>query len=121
MLDSIGGVSNNILFRVRVRVRVTVRLAVYRQSVGEKPLETYDQYFFPQLNTCGYSPHVTPSLTRGWVCRLQLLLVLARAVILGSESRGTHDYILLSQIRDCLSLVDQVPVLISPRIWVARL
>jgi hypothetical protein len=34
------------------------------------------------------------------VCRLQLLLVLASAVILGSESRGTRDHILLSQIRD---------------------
>jgi hypothetical protein len=31
---------------------------------------------------------------------LQLLLTLASAVILGSESRGTSDHILLSQIRD---------------------
>jgi hypothetical protein len=33
---------------VRVRVRVTLRLEVYRQSVrlGAKPLETHDQYFF---------------------------------------------------------------------------
>jgi hypothetical protein len=34
------------------------------------------------------------------VCRLQLLLALASAVILGSESRGTRDHILLFQIRD---------------------
>jgi hypothetical protein len=40
------------------------------------------------------------SLTRGWVCRLQLLLALASPVILGSESRGTRDHILLSQIWD---------------------
>jgi hypothetical protein len=40
------------------------------------------------------------SLTRGRVCRLQLLLALSSAVILGSESRGTRDHILLSQIRD---------------------
>jgi hypothetical protein len=40
------------------------------------------------------------SLTRGRVCRLQLLLVLASAVILRSESPRTHDHILLSQIRD---------------------
>jgi hypothetical protein len=33
---------------------------------------------------------------RGWVCSLELLLVLASAVILRSESRETHDYILLS-------------------------
>jgi hypothetical protein len=35
---------------------------------------------------------------------MQLLLVLASAVILGSESRGTHDDILLSQIRDSSNL-----------------
>jgi hypothetical protein len=33
------------------------------------------------------------------VCRLQLLLVLASAVILRSESLGTRDHILLSQIQ----------------------
>jgi hypothetical protein len=93
----------NSRIRVRVRVRVTLLLAVYPQSVrlGARPLETHDQYFF-QLNTCDYSIYVTFSLTRGWVCRLQLLLVLASAVILMSESRGTHGHILLSQIRDFL-------------------
>jgi hypothetical protein len=30
--------------------------------------------FIFQLNTCGYSPYITSSLKRGWVCRLQLLL-----------------------------------------------
>jgi hypothetical protein len=40
------------------------------------------------------------SLTRERVCGLQLLLVLASAVILGSEPCGTRDHILLSQIRD---------------------
>jgi hypothetical protein len=39
-------------------------------------------------------------LTRGPVCRLQLLLVRASTVIHGSESRGTRDHILLSEIRD---------------------
>jgi hypothetical protein len=34
------------------------------------------------------------------VCRLELLLALASAVILGSEPRGTRDHILLSQIWD---------------------
>jgi hypothetical protein len=47
---------------------------------------------------------------RWWVCRLQLLLTLASAVILGSESRGTHDHILLSQIRDSPNLEGQDPV-----------
>jgi hypothetical protein len=50
-----------------------------------------------QLNTCGCSHHIISTLTRGWICRLQLLLVLASAVTLGSESGGTHDHILLSQ------------------------
>jgi hypothetical protein len=36
-------------------------------------------------------------LTRGRVCRLQLLLALASAVIFGSESLATRDHILLSQ------------------------
>jgi hypothetical protein len=76
----------------RVRVRVTLRLAVYRQSVclGDKPLKTHDQQFFSQLNTRGHSPHVTSSLMRGWVYHLQLLLALASAVILRSASSGTH-------------------------------
>jgi hypothetical protein len=41
-----------------------------------------------------------PSLTGGPVCRLQLLLAHTSAVILGAESRGTRDHILLSQIWD---------------------
>jgi hypothetical protein len=55
----------SILILARVRVRVNLRLAVYRQSVhlDAKPLETHNQHFF-QLNTCGYSPYVTSSLTR---------------------------------------------------------
>jgi hypothetical protein len=73
------------------------------------------EYFFFQMNTCGYSPYVTSSLTRGWVCRLQLLLALASAIILKSESRGTRDYILLSQIRESPILEGQVPVFISLR------
>jgi hypothetical protein len=40
------------------------------------------------------------SLTRGRVCRLQLLLALASAVIFWSESRRTRGHILLSQILD---------------------
>jgi hypothetical protein len=52
---------------------------------------------------------------------LQLLLVLASAVILGSESRGTYDHILLSQIRDFPNLEDQVPVFVSSRNRVVQL
>jgi hypothetical protein len=64
---------------------------------------------FVQLNPC-----VTSSLTREWVSRLQLLLVLASAVILGSESRGTYDHVLLFQIRNSPNLEGQIPVFISP-------
>jgi hypothetical protein len=73
------------------------------------------------MNPCSHSPYVTSSLRRGRVCRLRLLLVLESAVILRSESRGTHHHILLSLIRDPPNLEGQVPVFISPRNWVARL
>jgi hypothetical protein len=45
---------------------------------------------------------------------------LASAVILRSDSRGTHDHILLSQIRDSPNLEGQAPVFISPRNRVAQ-
>jgi hypothetical protein len=65
----------------------------------QAPWDSRTDFFF-QLSTCGHSPYVTSSLTRGWVCRLQLLLVLSSAFIPRPESRRTHDHILLSQIRD---------------------
>jgi hypothetical protein len=101
-----------------IGVRVTLRLAVYLQTVhlGDKPLETHDQHFF-QLNICG----LTSSLKRGWVCRLQSLVVLASPVILGYKSRATHDHILLSQIPDSPNLEGQFPVFISPSDRVAQL
>jgi hypothetical protein len=89
--------------------------------LATSPLGLMTSNFIFQLNTCGYSPHVTSSLTRSWVCPLQLLLVLASAVILMSEPRGSHDHILLSQIRDSPNLEDLVPIFISPRNKVARL
>jgi hypothetical protein len=62
------------------------------------PIWAYDQIFIPvrnteyvgQLRVCWYG---ALSLTRGRVCRLQLLLALASAVILGFESLGTRDHI----------------------------
>jgi hypothetical protein len=61
------------------------------------PSGAYDQIFITvrHLWVCWYG---ALSLTRGRVCHLQLLLALASAVILGSESRGIRDHILLSQI-----------------------
>jgi hypothetical protein len=60
--------------------------------VGEVPFLV--EIFFGQLSVCYF---VAPSLTRGRVCNLLLLLVLVSAVPFGSESRGTQDHILLSQ------------------------
>jgi hypothetical protein len=107
----------------KVRVRVTLRLPVYRQSfrLGYKPLETHDQQILFQLNTYSYNPYVTSFLTKGWICHLQLLLALASAVILRSESRETDDHILHSQIRDIPNLQGHVPVFVSSRKRVARL
>jgi hypothetical protein len=50
-----------------------------------------------------------------------MLLVLDGAIFLGSESHGTHDHILISQIRDFPNLEDQVPVLILSTNRVAQL
>jgi hypothetical protein len=64
------------LKKLSLKVEVTLRLAVYRQSVrlGTKPLETHDQRFFFQLNPCGRSPYVTSSLTRRLDCLLRICL-----------------------------------------------
>jgi hypothetical protein len=40
-------------------------------------------------------------------------MLFASAVILGSGSRGAHDHILVSQIRDSPNLEGQVPIFIS--------
>jgi hypothetical protein len=42
------------------------------------PLKLKARICFSQMNTCGHSPYITSSLTRGRVSHLQLLLVLAR-------------------------------------------
>jgi hypothetical protein len=57
----------------------SLRLTVYRQSFRLGDLRLTTSNFIFQLITCGYSPYVTSSLTRGCVCRLQLLLGLASA------------------------------------------
>jgi hypothetical protein len=63
------------------------------------PSGTYDNIFITvrQLLVCWCG---ALSLTRGRVCRLQLILALASADIFGSDSHGTRDHNLLSQIRD---------------------
>jgi hypothetical protein len=81
--------TSRLLFYTRSRLglglilRPTVSRPVY---LGIKhPSEAYDQIFITvrQLRVCCGAL----SLTRGWVCRLQLLLALASAVILPWDSR----------------------------------
>jgi hypothetical protein len=83
---------------------------------NKTPHSAYTQNYFCVL--CAY---ITSSPTRGRVYHLQLLLVLASAVTLRSESRRTHDHIFLSQIRDSLHLEGQVSVFIPPRKRVVQL
>jgi hypothetical protein len=77
----------------------------YSHSWCQARIRARDQFFFlveifiRQLRVCYF---ITPSLTRGRACNLQLLLVLASAVPLGFESRGTTDHILLSQFLSLL-------------------
>jgi hypothetical protein len=84
------------------------------------PSGAHDQIFISvrQLWICWCR---APSLTRGRVCRLLLLLALASAVVFRSECRGTHDHILLFQIWDSSNLEGQVSIFISPRNRVTQL
>jgi hypothetical protein len=93
----------------------------YHFVLATSPLRLRTSNIFFQINICGHRPYVTSSLTRGWVCHLQLLLALASAVIVGSESSRTDDHILLSQTRDFPNLDIQVPIFIFPRSRVARI
>jgi hypothetical protein len=74
---------------------------------GDKPLETNYHNIIFQLNTRGYDPYVTSSVTIRWVCRLQFLLGLVRTVIFRPH--------LPSRIGDSPNLGGQVSLFISPR------
>jgi hypothetical protein len=83
--------------------KVTLRLTVSQSaslSWNKAPVwGLRPNFYYCQLRVCWCG---ALSLTRERVCRLQLLLALARAVILWSEPLWTRDHILLSQIWDFL-------------------
>jgi hypothetical protein len=97
---------------LKSKLLCNLRFTANQFVLAPSPL-TLTAIFYFQLNPCVHSPYVTSSLTREWICRLQLLLALANTVNLGSVSRGTHVHILLSQIRDSPNMEGQVPVFIS--------
>jgi hypothetical protein len=80
-------------------LRYDWRFTAHQFVLATSPLRLTTSNFIFKLNTCSCSPYLTSSLTRGWVWRLQLLLILASTVILRSESRGTNEHILQAQIR----------------------
>jgi hypothetical protein len=92
----ISGHQHQIKVKVILRPTVSwpVRLGVRHPSGTRDQFFLLLEIFFRQLRVCYF---VAPSLMRGRVCNLLLLLVLASAVPLGSESRGTQDHIVLPQ------------------------
>jgi hypothetical protein len=83
------------------QVKVTLRLTVSQSaSLGVEPHLGLMTRYLLLLDSYGLCFCGTPSLTRGRVCLFYMLLALASAIFLGSESLGTRDHILLSQIWD---------------------
>jgi hypothetical protein len=74
-------------------------------------------FYFCQFRVCWDG---APSLTRGRICRLQLLLALA-SIVITSESRRTLVLTFYCQIPDSPNLEGQIPVFISPKNRVVQL
>jgi hypothetical protein len=105
------------LTATQVIVKVMLQTTVSQPGcLGVKPPSGVQDQIFVTVEVLWVCWCGEPSVTRGHVCCLQLLLALARTVIFGFESCGTHDHILLSQIQESRRLEGQVPVFISPRL-----
>jgi hypothetical protein len=83
-----------------IKVKVILRLTVSQSvSLGVEPhlgpMTRFITVWQLRSSFCG-----APSLTRGRVCLLYMLMALDSAIFFGSQSRGTRDHILLSQIWD---------------------
>jgi hypothetical protein len=65
------------------------RLTANQFVLASRSLRLTTSDFIFQLKPCCFRPYVTSSMTRGWMCRLQLLLGLASSVILLSQIRGS--------------------------------
>jgi hypothetical protein len=99
--------------------KITLRPAIYSQSVclEDKSLETHEQFFLTEH--CGHSSYVTFS---DEVMDLPFTIAAGpRQRILRYEYYGTHDHILLSLIRNSPNLGGQVPLFIFPRNRVIQL
>jgi hypothetical protein len=89
--------------------------------LATSPLWLTTGSFLLQLNICFHSPYITSSLTRGWVCNIQLLLALASALILKSDSRRTRDHMnYWSKVKVTLRLTvgQSVSLGVEPQIFI---
>jgi hypothetical protein len=66
----------------------------------------YDQISITRMTITVFISFGAPSLTRGRVCLLYMLLDLASAIFLWSEPLWSRDHILLSHIRDFVASYD---------------
>jgi hypothetical protein len=94
-----------------------LRFTASQFVLATSPLRLTTSNFIFQLNTCGYSPYVTPSLTRGGVVSF---------TIASGPRQRSHSQVVITFY--CLrfetpppNLEGQVPVFISPRNRVAWL
>jgi hypothetical protein len=110
-LNSTSIVEVEIEVKLRPTISRPVRLGVRHPSGTRDQFLFLLEIFFRQLRVY----FVVPSLTRGRDCNLLLILVFARAVPLGCESRATLDHIILSQF-----LRFPQPGAPDPRIYIPR-